>query len=411
MAAKRVLLINPNRYRQPPVIPIGLEYLASALEDKGHKVSILDLCFDDSPIDDTITRIQEFRPDVLCVTVRNVDTVLYPDTEYFLPDVAALISKTRSALHVPVIIGGAGIKADPEGILGALDADLALIGPAESVLPDIIGTLPLLPEKRIIRCEPGFSSPRSRTHVDYKPYIKNGGIAGFETHKGCSSSCPYCIESRTSVGFRDKDDVVADIRFLHEAGADHLHLCDSEFNEDDTYCMDILRAIYSGAPEFKWTLYMKPGKSPEEMFPLLAKTGAYHITLSVDTLKRNAQYIGNACRIVTLAADAGIKTSIDLLGGFPGEEPSAIQVTTEDLLDSGAEEVVVNTVLRLYRGLPITETILNSPEHSRLIIGDTDMLKPCFYFHISPGKARELLGNDPRIKIAGEQKGVNYERA
>jgi hypothetical protein len=32
----KVLLINPNRYQSPPVPPLGLEYIAGSLEEKGH---------------------------------------------------------------------------------------------------------------------------------------------------------------------------------------------------------------------------------------------------------------------------------------------------------------------------------------------------------------------------------------
>jgi hypothetical protein len=41
----KVLLINPNRYQSPPVPPLGLEYIAGSLEEKGHGVELLDLCF------------------------------------------------------------------------------------------------------------------------------------------------------------------------------------------------------------------------------------------------------------------------------------------------------------------------------------------------------------------------------
>lgn len=62
-----------------------------------------------------------------------------------------------------------------------------------------------------------------------------------------------------------------------------------------------------------------------------------------------------------------------------------------DTLKAGAGEVVVNTVLRLYRNLPFTDSILNSSSHSSRITGDPDMLSPSFYFHISPDKTRSFL--------------------
>ena len=49
-----ILLVNPNRFRNPPVIPIGLEYLLTALEKYSHNVDILDLCFCESPEEELV---------------------------------------------------------------------------------------------------------------------------------------------------------------------------------------------------------------------------------------------------------------------------------------------------------------------------------------------------------------------
>jgi hypothetical protein len=41
---QKVLLVNPNEMK-PPVAPIGLDYIASALEGAGFTVDLIDLCF------------------------------------------------------------------------------------------------------------------------------------------------------------------------------------------------------------------------------------------------------------------------------------------------------------------------------------------------------------------------------
>ena len=45
-----ILLVNPNRFKCPPVIPIGLEYLLASLRRAGHQAVILDLCFEENPV-------------------------------------------------------------------------------------------------------------------------------------------------------------------------------------------------------------------------------------------------------------------------------------------------------------------------------------------------------------------------
>ena len=39
----KIVLVNTNLMK-PPVVPVGLDYLATALKTKGHPVDLLDLC-------------------------------------------------------------------------------------------------------------------------------------------------------------------------------------------------------------------------------------------------------------------------------------------------------------------------------------------------------------------------------
>ena len=55
----KILLVNPNRMKSPPVIPIGLEYIKTALEKNDYEVEILDLCFFPSPEKELRKRIKE----------------------------------------------------------------------------------------------------------------------------------------------------------------------------------------------------------------------------------------------------------------------------------------------------------------------------------------------------------------
>src|SRR5690349_9495829 len=69
-SGKKVLLVSANRERQPyPVVPNGLACVASALEQAGHEVRFVDLCFARNPIDTVRRAAREFVPDVAGVSV------------------------------------------------------------------------------------------------------------------------------------------------------------------------------------------------------------------------------------------------------------------------------------------------------------------------------------------------------
>ena len=70
----RVLLVSTNRERQPyPVVPNGLACVASALDAAGYGVRFLDLCFAKNPVASARAAVRAFRPDVIGVSVRNID--------------------------------------------------------------------------------------------------------------------------------------------------------------------------------------------------------------------------------------------------------------------------------------------------------------------------------------------------
>lgn len=414
---KKVLLINPNQYHHPPVIPIGLEYLSHALRQGGYEPWLLDLCFEDKPKNQLASTLARFAPDAACVTIRNIDSVLYPDTEFFLPAIRAIIKEVRkhSSNKTPVIVGGAGMGADPKGILSFTGADAGVVGPGESILLELLASdKSLINSGKIFKGTPPEDYVYSRGDAKHcEEYLANGGLGGFATHWGCTSNCPYCMEARTPVYLRNPVSVAREVASLVGSGMDHLHLCDPEFNEDLEHAIQVLKQMAKEAPSLKWALYMRPGHFSPALFELLRKSGAYLVTLSVDTCEHPDSYLNNVSEMIQLAKENGISTCVDLLAGLPDEEESLLERTLETLSKAGPKETVINTTLRLQEALPITRKVLDSEAHRRHIIdngaGLDSLLHPVFYQRLTPDDIRKLTCNDPDIRIAGEDKIVNYQ--
>ncbi|MBC7106818.1 MAG: cobalamin B12-binding domain-containing protein, partial [Firmicutes bacterium] len=90
MKTNRVLLINPNRM-QPPVAPLGLEYLAAALEKRGFAVELLDLAWENDPLAAVRERLRQRRYGAVGISVRNTDDCSYATRDFFLPQVKELV--------------------------------------------------------------------------------------------------------------------------------------------------------------------------------------------------------------------------------------------------------------------------------------------------------------------------------
>ena len=114
----RVLLISANtEHVHMPTIPLGLMLVAEAAKQSGHSVEFLDLMFKENPKVALQSRIEEFGPEVIGISVRNIDDQSMDNPKFFLENVRPVIEWCRTASSVPVILGGAGYSIFPDAAL------------------------------------------------------------------------------------------------------------------------------------------------------------------------------------------------------------------------------------------------------------------------------------------------------
>ncbi len=87
-----VALVNTNRIK-PPIAPIGLDYVAEALNFAGHHVEVLDLCWEDD-CDCAIEKFFDKKEFLLIgVTLRNTDDCVFTSRQSFLVPFSAQLAK------------------------------------------------------------------------------------------------------------------------------------------------------------------------------------------------------------------------------------------------------------------------------------------------------------------------------
>jgi len=416
-----ILLVNPNRFQNPPVIPISLEYLVTALEKHNHKVEILDLCFSDTPKNNLDKILNEKTFDMVGFTIRNIDSALYFNNEFFLPDFKPLIQCVKEQ-NIPIILGGSGFSAMPNEILAYLEADFGIIGPGEKIFPKF---LELWQSKKITKkifdgWEAGLDKELVNLrgdNVDYSRYLKEEGIVGFETHFGCNNQCPYCIEANTRLHFRDISCIIEELAHLVNQGYNHFHTCDTEFNTDLKFSIDFCTALIKRNLDLKWALYMKPTPNNEKLFELLHKSNAYLITLSVDSDERiqklNSYTYDDLIQIVNYCQKYDIKLAIDLLLGYPDEPLESVKKMINFFKVNRPFTVGIGFNYRVYNHTPLARLIKGDSslqkKLNRPYTNSEDFLKPIFYNHLSQETLEELIDYDDLFKIAGITPGVNYQ--
>src|SRR5688500_4606013 len=125
-----ILLVSQNQEKVPyPVLPLGICYVAEALEKAGHSVSVLDLCFERDTAAAVLGAVRRAPPGRSGVGIRNLDTCDYWRPKNFVPDARRIVDECRAAAPgTPVVIGGSAVGVMAAAVLRATGADYAVAG-------------------------------------------------------------------------------------------------------------------------------------------------------------------------------------------------------------------------------------------------------------------------------------------
>jgi radical SAM superfamily enzyme YgiQ (UPF0313 family) len=425
----RVALVNTNRIK-PPIAPIGLEYVAEALNCAGHHVEVLDLCWADDWEIAIASFLDKGKFDLIGITLRNTDDCVFTSRQSFLGEFADMVGAIRKRTDAWIVLGGVGFSVMPEQIMELTGADLGIWGEGEFALVELVNRmdegrewldLPNLiwyHDGRWYRNPPLASSPQdlpamSRSWIDNRRYFREGGQAGIETKRGCSRHCIYCadpIAKGKVIRVRPPKAVVDELENLLRQGIDHVHTCDSEFNLPQWHasemCEEIIRRNLGDS--LRWYAYCSPVPFSPELAELMRRAGCVGINFGVDNgdegMLRRLRRDFTPDDIISAARsckEVGIAVMFDLLLGSPGETRESIVRTIELMRRAEPDRVGVALGVRVYPGTELSSMVTQGELREGLVGGDTPR-DPLFF--IEPSIASfafelldELIGGDRRF--------------
>jgi hypothetical protein len=133
----KILLISANRTEiNMRTMPLGLAFVAQALSDRHHSVKMLDCVGLDDVGSHIKDAIDTFGPDVIGISIRNIDDQTMVNTQFLYQSDRDIIALVRRSSPRPIILGGAGYSMFPDAILADTEADMG-----EAALPLIIDRL------------------------------------------------------------------------------------------------------------------------------------------------------------------------------------------------------------------------------------------------------------------------------
>lgn len=283
----RILLLQSYLGRKEnPVFPLGLAYLSVYLNE--HEVSILDPNIEDSPFDAIRSRLEGFKPEIIGISLRNVDTTLYRDQFYYyktLPPTLDIIKELVPSAYI--VIGGAAFSLYAESImLQNPRIDFGVYLEAEESFPELLNHLSepanvlgiyyrknglvLFSGKRSLFAFEKAFSPR-RDLFDLSKYHNAIGL-GVQSKRGCCLDCAYCTYpflTGNTLRLRDPAGVVDEIEAINKNLEAFILFADPVFNLPKQHAQAICQEIIKRGIKVKWSAYFSL-KGMDEGFIKLA---------------------------------------------------------------------------------------------------------------------------------------------
>ncbi len=407
----KVLLLSANRCTAPdPVFPLGLTCLSAALREAGYETCWLDVQVDKDALEHTIA---EFCPDVVGISLRNVDDVLIRKQETYFGDLAALVRRVRAARPCPVIVGGSGFSLFPQRLLELSGADFGIQGEGETGFMALLKALedagdfanvPGLVHRSaakivVNRQTPGpLSSPirtADRPTRIVSHYLRTSGMLNVQTQRGCEHSCCYCtyplIEGRAHRR-RPPEEIAEDFAQIEAQGARYAFIVDSIFNSSPRHVVETCEAILQRGLAIKWGCFLRPQGVTPELMVLMQRAGLAHAEFGADSFC-DAVLADYGKRFtfedVLAASEAAHSAGVDychfLICGGPGETPATLEEGYRNSLRLPGAILLAVVGMRIYPGTALHRRALREESITR----DTDLLPPAYY--LAPGLTMDAV--------------------
>ena len=403
------LLIYANPYynvRQH--YPFGLDCLATKLFETGFSSEIVfPFLYRRSVNDVTEEWTLRYRPEIICVNIRNIDPYIPVDplgiafgehvrSRWFLADVAILINSLRSAYkNTPILLGGSGYSTSPDAISAFLQCPAGVVGPGEE---EIINFLAMAKSGSISeslfgirRAEKINLSLATYSERFRYSFIVNG--IPIRTKIGCNRTCSYCT------------DPVIDGKKIWPLGGNLSHqlrsiasrhpdvtkifITDSEFNIPLALCERVAEELANASVPFSFATQVLPKPFERRTAKLFRQARIDELLVTVDGLNDNIHKLNlksyrtrHIYDFLDYCHGEGLTPILQNVFGLPGETMDSLTLTlngiSQILTKFPSTKIEFTVGGRIYPGTSLEQIARHSKQH---VYGEVTpgLIKPIFY--------------------------------
>jgi len=397
----RVLFISANTEKiNMPTLPLGLACVATATRKSGHDVAMVDLMTEEDTRSVLRGAIEGFRPDMIGISVRNIDDQNMENPRFLLDPVKEVVAGCRSLSKATIVLGGAGYSIFPDSALSFLGADMGIQGEGEMVFPGLIermergaslsGLAGLYLPGQGLRGKRTFAKnldtlPFPDTELWPLPSPKENLWMPVQTRRGCPLSCSYCstgtIEGRV-IRKHSPEAIVQWISGRRKAGVHQFYFVDNTFNLPPSHAKEICRKLIDHGLNIRWWSILYPKHVDKELVGLMARAGCEQVSMGFESgseriLKNmNKRFAPKEVRQISeLLSEHGIRRMGFLLFGSPGETRESVEESLVFADSLKLDTLKITVGVRIYPHTSLARKAIDDG----VISPRDDLLFPRFY--------------------------------
>lgn len=349
MRTMRALLVNPfYPIDETPSPPLGLAFIAAALEAASVEVKICDYVVFPYSRDHLAFEIESFKPDILGLTAVTMTF-----------DAAAAVARDAKSVNpaIATVIGGPHVtfRAD-ETLTEHPELDIIVSGEGEEAIVDLVRALEQGGELRTI---PGlvYREGPKIVHTGHKPpgidvdtlplparhllplgrYRALNLSISMTTSRGCPFKCIFCVGRKmvgAKVRYRNPAKVVDEMEALAAYGFSQINLADDLFTANARHCSAVCDEIIRRDLKVKWTSFARVDTVSEAVLKKMKAAGCTAVSFGIETgspviLKtiRKGITLEQVVAAVKLCTRVGLQPHASFILGLPGETEQTLQET------------------------------------------------------------------------------------
>ena len=341
-----ILLIVPvaRRKQKPRRFPLGLGYVAAALEKAGFAVRVLDLNLRRPSERDERRLIAE--------SLEGIDAVGIGGMVTMFQDIKRVARFVKSVKNVPVVLGGPITRHFRELLLDQTGIDYLVAGEGELTAPAVF--------ERLVEREkpldvPGVAFQEGETvretapacrirdlnelerpayHLfDYAQYLQNkNGACDLISSRGCPHQCTFCHRNfGNRVALRSVESVIDEIAYLKKTyDVKFFYFQDELFVQHRSRAIDFCEALRRLGPT-DWGCSTRVDGLTRDLLEVIAPAGCRAVMVGLESFSESmlkemnkGATVEQNHRACELLNEFGVKIYPGLIIGMPGETEETV---------------------------------------------------------------------------------------